>query len=86
MNHAAEQFLAQHREDPRSNPSSLQDLWLNAEIAKKTLTERPKATMFVNHLGTRLKLEISRLQFEEATAALLGAPARPPRSWFGRPG
>ena len=72
VQYAAEQFIAQHREDPRSNPASLQELWLNAETTKKTLTERPKATMFINHLGIRMKAEISRSQFEEATAALLG--------------
>ena len=72
VKYAAEQFIAQHREDPRDNPSSFQELWLNAETAKKTLTERPKASMFVSHLGTRIKAEISRLQFEESTAALLG--------------
>ena len=69
---AAEQFKKQHREDPRENPASLQELWNAAEIAKKTLTERPKATMYVNHLGTRLKVDITRQEFEEATAALLG--------------
>jgi molecular chaperone DnaK len=69
---AAEHFKKQHREDPRDNPASMQELWNAAELAKKTLTERPKATMYVNHLGTRLKVDISRQEFEEATAALLG--------------
>jgi molecular chaperone DnaK len=69
---AAEQFIHQHREDPRQNPVSHQEMWLAAETCKKTLTERPKAAMFVNHLGTRMKVEITREQFEDATAALLG--------------
>jgi molecular chaperone DnaK len=69
---AAEQFIHKYREDPRQNPVSLQEMWLAAETCKKTLTERPKATMFVNHLGTRMKIEITREQFEDATAALLG--------------
>ncbi|MCI0682113.1 MAG: Hsp70 family protein [Gemmataceae bacterium] len=69
---AAEQFVTQHREDPRQNPVSLQEMWLAAETCKKTLTERPKAAMFVNHLGTRMKIDITREQFEDATAALLG--------------
>ncbi len=69
---AAEQFIHQHREDPRQNPVSLQEMALAAETCKKTLTERPKASMFVNHLGTRMKVEITRDQFEDATAALLG--------------
>jgi molecular chaperone DnaK len=69
---AAEEFKKQHREDPRENPASMQELWNAAEIAKKTLSERPKATMYINHLGTRLKFDVSRQEFEEATAALLG--------------
>ena len=72
INLAAEQFTKQHREDPRENPASMQELWNAAEIAKKTLSERPKATMYINHLGTRLKFDVSRQEFEEATAALLG--------------
>jgi molecular chaperone DnaK len=69
---AAEAFIKEHREDPRTNPASAQDLGFAAEVAKKTLSERPKATLYVNHLGTRSKVEINRQQFEEATAHLLG--------------
>jgi molecular chaperone DnaK len=68
---AAERFRQQFREDPRDNPISLQELRLAAEAAKRTLTERAKAPLFVHHLGSRLKVEISRAEFEEATAALL---------------
>jgi molecular chaperone DnaK len=68
---AAERFRHQFREDPRDNPVSLQELALAAEAAKRTLTERPKAALFVNHLGSRLKVEVTRAEFEEATAALL---------------
>jgi molecular chaperone DnaK len=71
INIAAEEFRHHHREDPRTNPASLQELWIAVELAKKTLTERPRASLYVNHLGTRLKVEITREQFEEATAALL---------------
>jgi molecular chaperone DnaK len=69
---AAQLFMAENREDPRQHPISNQELWLSAETAKKTLTERPKATLYVNHLGSRMKAEISRAQFEDATAPLLG--------------
>jgi molecular chaperone DnaK len=68
---AAERFRRQYREDPRDNPCSLQELSLSAEAAKRTLSERKKATLYVNHLGTRLKVEVTREEFEEATAALL---------------
>jgi molecular chaperone DnaK len=69
---AAERFRRQYRADPRESPGSLQELWQAAETAKKTLTERPRAALFVNHLGARLKVELTRQEFEEATAALLG--------------
>jgi molecular chaperone DnaK len=67
----AERFKQQHGADPRSDPESLQELWLAAELAKKTLTERPRAPMIVNHGGKRLKTEVTRREFEEATAPLL---------------
>jgi molecular chaperone DnaK len=69
---AAERVKAELREDPRHNPNTLQELWIAAESAKKTLTERTKTTMYVNHLGSRHKLEITRQEFEEATASLVG--------------
>ncbi len=68
---AAERFVAKHREDPRTNPTSLQDLWIAAENTKKTLSERPKSTMYINHAGTRMKVDITRNEFEEATVGLL---------------
>jgi molecular chaperone DnaK len=58
-------------EDPRQCPETLEDMWLAAETTKKTLSERQKATLFVNHRGRRLKAEITRAEFEEATAALV---------------
>jgi molecular chaperone DnaK len=69
---AAEDFRRRFREDPRTNPQSLQDLFLAAEACKKTLSGRPKATLVVRHLGLRHKVEVTREGFEEATLALLG--------------
>ncbi|MFO0925982.1 MAG: Hsp70 family protein [Gemmataceae bacterium] len=68
---AADRFREHHGEDPRDNPVSLQELSIAVEMAKRTLTERKKATLFVNHVGTRFKVELTREEFEEATAALL---------------
>lgn len=68
---AAERFQQQHGEDPRHDPECLQELSLSAELAKKTLTERPKAQLYVNYRGTRFKTEITRQEFEEATNPLL---------------
>lgn len=67
----AERFKQQHGIDPRAEPESLQELWLAAEMAKRTLTERPRATMIVNCHGKRLKTEVTRQEFEEATTQLL---------------
>jgi molecular chaperone DnaK len=71
MNLAAERFRPHVREDLRENPFARQELWLGAELAKRTLTERKKALIHVNHSGNRLKVEVTREEFEEATAALL---------------
>ena len=68
---AADRFRQQHRDDPRDNPVSFLELERVAEAAKRTLTERKKAALYVNHLGSRLKVEVTREEFEEATAGLL---------------
>jgi len=67
----AERFRHQHREDPRENPASLYELQTAVEIAKRTLSELKKASVYVNHLGTRMKVDVSREEFEEATSTLL---------------
>jgi molecular chaperone DnaK len=71
LNLAAERFRQHVREDLRDNPFTRQELWLACEAAKRTLTERKKAVIHINHLGNRLKVEVTREEFEEATAALL---------------
>jgi|GEM_PF-1100003 len=68
---AAERLLRQLGEDPRRDPETMQDLWLSAEVAKKTLSERAKATLYVNHRGKRHKVDITREEFETATAPLV---------------
>jgi molecular chaperone DnaK len=68
---AAERFREQFREDPRDNPVSHQELSIAGEAAKRTLSERKRATLYINHMGTRLKVEVTREEFEESTAALL---------------
>jgi molecular chaperone DnaK len=68
---AAGRFQKEHGTDPRSDPVSLQELTLAAEAAKRTLSERARALLVVNHRGQRLKVEISREEFEDATAPLL---------------
>ncbi len=68
---AAEMLVLELGDDPRNDPEALQDLWLTSEAAKKTLSERPKATLFVNYQGRRHKVEVTRDEFEEATAPLV---------------
>lgn len=68
---AASRLTAELGEDPRQSPETLQEMWLAAESAKKTLSERPKATMFVPHGGRRAKVEVTRQEFEAATAPLV---------------
>ncbi len=71
VNLAAERFIAEHREDPRTNPESLYDLYRASEQAKRTLSERDRATLVVTHVGTRFKTTVTREEFEEATRPLL---------------
>ena len=68
---AAEEFIQKYGEDPRNDPATLQELSAAAEHAKKTLTERGKAAIYVNHAGRRMKCEVTREGFERATAALV---------------
>jgi molecular chaperone DnaK len=58
-------------EDPREDAEARQELWIAAEGAKKTLSERTKATMSVNYQGKRHKVEVTRAEFEEATGPLV---------------
>jgi molecular chaperone DnaK len=68
---AAERFRGQLGDDPRENPQSAQELWLAVESAKRTLTERARAVVYLNHLGKRGRVELTRQEFEEATLPLL---------------
>jgi molecular chaperone DnaK len=68
---AAEQLIVELGDDPRHDPATLQEMWAAAEAAKKTLSERSKATMYINHQARRHKVEITREEFEEATAPLV---------------
>jgi molecular chaperone DnaK len=71
VNMAAEKFYEKYAEDPRTNLSCFMEMWNNAEIAKKTLSERAKTSLYVNSHGKRLKVDIGREEFEEMTAPLV---------------
>jgi molecular chaperone DnaK len=67
----AGRFLARFGDDPLGDPISAHELWVAAEAAKRTLTERPGAVVHLYHRGQRVALEVTRAEFEEATAPLL---------------
>ena len=68
---AAQRLLPQLGDDPRHHPQSCQELWLAVESCKRSLTERAKAVLYLNHAGKRGKVELTRQEFEQATQPLL---------------
>ncbi len=69
----AEQFREQTGEssDPLDDPEVLNDLFLQAERGKKTLTQREKAPFRVTHAGQQARVELDRVRFEEITRHLM---------------
>ncbi len=69
----AESFRSQTGEasDPMDDPEVLNDLFLQAERGKKTLTQRDKAPFRVTHAGQQARVEIDRPRFESITKHLL---------------
>lgn len=73
LTYLAEKFQEQSGidEDILDNLETLQDLMVQAEKAKKQLTQRDKITITVNFDGNRERIELTREKFEELTASLL---------------
>jgi molecular chaperone DnaK (HSP70) len=69
----AEQFREQTGEasDPLDDPEVLNDLFLQAERGKKTLTQREKAPFRVTHAGKQARVELDRARFEAITKSLM---------------
>jgi molecular chaperone DnaK len=69
----AEQFRTQTGEtaDPLDDPEVLNDLFLQAERGKKTLTQREKAPFRVTHAGHQARVELDKEKFEEITKHLM---------------
>ncbi|WP_406696646.1 Hsp70 family protein [Singulisphaera sp. Ch08] len=57
--------------DPMDDPEVLNDLFLQAERGKKTLTQREKAPFRVTHAGQQARVELERTKFDEITKHLL---------------
>jgi len=71
VNHLAERFLAVHGVDPRSDPQDATQLWFDAQEAKHSLSERSKTTMLCFHAGIRMRIEVTRDEFQELTRDLV---------------
>ena len=71
VGYLAEQFIAAQGVDPRSDPQDAAQLWLDAQEAKHTLSERPKAKVVCFHAGIRMRIEVTRTQFEDLTRDLV---------------
>lgn len=67
----ADAYVQEHREDPRTNPASLQRLLNEVEEAKRTLSARHSATIRVDHAGSSTTVKVTRELFEQLTADLL---------------
>ncbi len=71
VDYLAEKFREAHGVDPRSDPQDAAQLWLDAQQLKHTLSERSKANVVCFHAGIRLRLDVTREQFEDLTRDLL---------------
>ena len=71
VNYFAEQFMAAHGIDPRGNAQDAAQLWCDAQEAKHTLSERSKAVVVCCHAGIRMRIDVTRQQFEDLTLDLL---------------
>lgn len=67
----ATKFIEEHGVDVRADPREAAQLWIEAEKAKHTLSQRSKTTVVIAHLGVRSRIEVTREKFEELTRDLL---------------
>jgi molecular chaperone DnaK len=71
VDYLAEQFIRQHGADPRCDPQDAAQLWLDAQEAKHTLSQRASASVVLFHAGVRARVEVTREQFCDMTRDLL---------------
>ncbi|MBI5169533.1 MAG: Hsp70 family protein [Candidatus Eisenbacteria bacterium] len=73
VHHLAEQFCAEHPAlgNPLDEPSVVQELYILAEEAKKALSLKEKAPVWVSFGGERTRVDLTRAKLEELTSALL---------------
>ena len=68
---ASEQFQKEHGVDPREDAATMQSLMDDAEDAKRSLSQRESVSLSVNHNGLRLRVDLTRSQFESMTQDLV---------------
>jgi molecular chaperone DnaK len=71
VDHLAERFDAVHGRDPRSNPGDAAQLLRDAQDVKHALTEHKKTVAICFHDGIRMRIEVTRDEFEGLTRHLL---------------
>jgi|SRR5579883_166009 len=71
VNWAADKFVQQFGDDPRSDPQSLAQLYATAERAKRALSKLEHASITVAHGGHKVTLPLPRPEFEALTRDLL---------------
>lgn len=71
VNWAADKFVQQCHEDPRSDPQTVAHLYATAERAKRTLSKVEQTTFTVSHGGYKFTFPLSRAEFESVTRDLL---------------
>ena len=68
----ADRFLDEHGLDPRVDPAECARLWTEAEQAKHILSTRPRASVPIRFAGLDVQIEITREDFEDLVADLVG--------------
>ena len=88
VSHLISQFQEQTgSSDPLTdNGETMQDLFINAEKAKKTLTTREKSPVVVTHAGQRAKVELTRDKFDELTSNYLASTIKFTRDMLNEAG
>jgi len=75
VNHVADRFKAAHGRDPRQDPHDAAQLWQTVQDAKHTLSTRSSVAIPCFHNGVKMRVEVSRTEFENLTADLLDRTA-----------
>jgi len=72
MAYVADRFLAEHGLDPRVEPIECARLWAEAEQAKHVLSSSHSATVRVRYAELDVQLDVTRYDFENLIADLIG--------------